>query len=330
MTERSFRYLITALLILPFIAFVDGVARPVSRGNHDLREILYLLISIPIVLLAYAAWFQPQITREMFGPFRPEGLGLDGPQANIFSRIDRRNLPFIGLGLAVILICACQFALGLTVANKFRQVFASGTPTTEVEVTQTIVLATDQTSDLTPTDSLISTDTPMPTGESPTVETVLTQTPTSLKFTPTIASALTKTPQTQTASKTYRVGEQFILNGVGVVVTDVLSTGSIASSTAASGYRYLVIEVAIQNLAHDGEIPYSAADFSIRDADGTQYQSSSVAMDPPLDSGSLAKGDSAQGFITFDVPTSASGFIATFTPGELLESNEPVQIDLGQ
>ena len=72
MTERQFRYFITALLVLPLIFFVDALAHPISLNSGDLREIFYPLFSITIIFLAYCAWFHPQVIQEMFGPLRPD------------------------------------------------------------------------------------------------------------------------------------------------------------------------------------------------------------------------------------------------------------------
>jgi hypothetical protein len=324
MTERKFRYLVTALLIFPFIALVDVIARPISLGNYGLRESFYLLFSIPIGLLAYCAWFQPEVIREMFGPFRPQGPTEAGFQGVVFPRINRRTLIFISLGLGVLLICGCQFALGLTVAQKFGLLPASPTPTSDFEATRMVAAATNQAA------GSLLTETPTPIESNSTAESILTETPISPEGSPTIESVLTETPQALPASGMSAIGEQSQVNGIGVTVWDAYTTESIIISTAASGKLYLVIEVVIQNLGRDTEMPYAPTDFILRDANGVEYQANSTSMEPPLGGGNLATGEEAQGYVTFEVPATAIGFVVTYNPGDLLDGNVPLQFDLNQ
>jgi hypothetical protein len=324
MTERTFRYLVTVLLIIPIIALVDVVARPVTQGNRDLREILYLLFSIPIGFLVYCAWCQPQVIREMFGPFRPENPDEWEFQSAVFSRINRRNLVFIGLGLGVLLICGGQFALGLMVASKFGLLPASQTPTSDFETTQTAAVATGRATNSLPT------ETPTPLESGPTSESILTETPASAENSPTPESVLPQTPQASPVSEMCAIGEQCQVNGIGVVVLSLSTMDSLDTSTAAPGNTYLVLEVIIQNLGRDDEMPYDPLYFSVQDANGVQYQAATASPNPAIVSGKLPKDSAAAGFVSFEVLSIATGFIATYNPGELLGGNPPIQIDLGQ
>jgi hypothetical protein len=324
MTERVFRYFVTALLIFPFIVLVDVFARPVSLGNYDLREILYLLFSIPIGLLVYCAWVQPQVIREMFGPFRPESPVNGEVRPAVYSRINRRNMVFVGLGLGVLLICGCQFALGLTVASKFGLLPVPKTPIDEFEATRMAAVATNLAASPAPNETLAPVET------NPGTETVLTETPSSLKGTPTSETVLTATPQTSTLPAKYAVGEQGQVNGIGVTVLGIQSTDSLDTLTPAPDNTFLVLEVVIQNISHKGELPYAPTDFLVQDANGVQYQATSTSLEPSLGSGSLALAGVAQGYISFEVPLTVTGLVAIYGPVDLLGGNPPIQVDLGQ
>jgi hypothetical protein len=316
MTERTFRYLVTVLLIIPIIALVDVVARPVTQGNRDLREIFYLLVSIPIVLLFYCAWFQPQVTLEMFGPFRPEILAEGDSRTTGVFQLTRQQMTLLGLGLGLLLICGCQFALGLTVAKKLGLLPGPLTPTSDFEMTRMVAAATNRAG------GLLSTKIPaLP---------ALSETPAFLENTPTVESILTETPQVLPGAGLPTVGEPAQVNGISVTVLSIQSTDSLETLTPAPDNTYLVLEVVIQNVSHEGELPYAPTNFSVQDANGVQYQATPISLEPSLGSGSLPLAGVAQGYISFEVPLTVTGLVAIYGPVDLLGGNPPIQFDLGQ
>lgn len=75
MTERQFRYFSAALLLIPLALLTDAFIHPIPLNAReliasDIRELVYPLVCIPIILLFDLAWFHPQILRDEFGLFR--------------------------------------------------------------------------------------------------------------------------------------------------------------------------------------------------------------------------------------------------------------------
>lgn len=315
MTERQFRYLLTALLVLPFIATIDVVVHPITPYSNDLREIFYLLLSIPILFLAYCAWYYPKIIRDIFGPLLRQG------ESQPTSLPTLADLTLIGISLGTLLVCGlCGLSLNLVQgAGLLPSSLLSPTPVSAVEALQTASAATNQATPLTPV------GTPSPVEDNRTLESALTETSTSA--TGTLQSP---TATSLPASATCAVGEQCLFNGIAITVLTVSKTDSIGSRTAASGNTYLVLEVLIENIGYDSEMPYGPLYFSVQDAESSQYQVTTISPDPSLSSGTLQKGDSTQRFVSFEVKSTATGLVATYDLTDIVAGYGSISIDLGQ
>lgn len=90
--------------------------------------------------------------------------------------------------------------------------------------------------------------------------------------------------------------------------------------------RFLVLDVALEN---DGpSVPYNMLYFRLRDKGGREYNPT-IAPEPSFKHGDLGKGEIVRGFIAFDVPPSASGFILTYAP-LTFPAPASIRVDLGE
>jgi hypothetical protein len=90
----------------------------------------------------------------------------------------------------------------------------------------------------------------------------------------------------------------------------------------------LVIDVSIENSGRTDETPYNPLYFSIKDADGYEYNTAFLAPDPSLKSGALPKGERVRGFVAFEIRSASVGLILTYEPLVILGGYEPIRIDL--
>jgi len=79
----------------------------------------------------------------------------------------------------------------------------------------------------------------------------------------------------------------------------------------------------------DEEAPHNPMYFSVKDAEGFEYNTSLASKDPSLKSGNLAKGDKARGFVCFEVSKEAKGFVVEYEPIVILGGYKPIRVDLG-
>ncbi len=96
-----------------------------------------------------------------------------------------------------------------------------------------------------------------------------------------------------------------------------------------AGNTYLVIEVLIENVSHD-EAPYNPLYFEAKDNDGYAYNSALLAPNPDLQSGTLARGEKARGFVAFEVKQSAVGLKVSYEPLVIMGGYKKITINLGQ
>lgn len=143
------------------------------------------------------------------------------------------------------------------------------------------------------------------------------------------STTLTKTPTVSSTQQVCSVGAQCVLNGVGITVVSVSRVNSIDTATPAAGNTYLVLNVIVENV-NSGEIMlYDPANFSVQDANGTQYPALSIAPEPILSNGQLPQGGTADGNVAFEVKSASTGFVALYAP-PALNGSSPIRIGLGQ
>ena len=89
--------------------------------------------------------------------------------------------------------------------------------------------------------------------------------------------------------------------------------GSIGKPEA--GRHFLVVEVEIVNEDRE-EFPYNPQYFTLKDSQGFEHSGSATLLlsDRPILTGNLAPGQKVRGFVAFEVPTDAEGFVLSFQP----------------
>ncbi len=134
-----------------------------------------------------------------------------------------------------------------------------------------------------------------------------------------------------------KIGETVESAGISLVVLDVHPKAIIPSTTPEPGKRFVDVEVVIQNVNRDEDVPYSPSHFRVKDVNGYEY-SIGYSMEPSLKEGSLARGMSIRGHVGFSVPESSTGLIVIFDPREkfgdpdevLFEDYDPIHIKLDE
>lgn len=145
------------------------------------------------------------------------------------------------------------------------------------------------------------------------------------------AQAPTETPQPAASPNFGKVGDRIEQGGIALTVVNVLKVASVSEFLQPEpGNTYLVVEVIIENISRDDETPYNPLYFSVKDADGFQYNVTMLAPDPALSSGKLVKGDKVRGNVAFEVKETASGLVISYEPLVLLGGYETIRIELGQ
>jgi hypothetical protein len=116
---------------------------------------------------------------------------------------------------------------------------------------------------------------------------------------------------------TGKVGNRLALNGsaVSVVSFNPNFTNPNEFITPKTGSKFVVIEVLYENTGSD-KISYSPSDWKATDASAFSYDGSFSGQDPALQSGDLNPGEKARGFITYEVPISATGLKVKVTVGD--------------
>jgi hypothetical protein len=141
----------------------------------------------------------------------------------------------------------------------------------------------------------------------------------------------TEIPTLSSAPSVGMVGNRSESAGIALTVMDVYKTNKINEYLSLdAGNIYLVLEVVIENIGRNDEIPYNPFYFSVKDSNGFEYNVSMLAPEPSLKSGTLVRGDLAHGFIAFEVREVAECFIVTYMPIVLFGGYSPIRINLGQ
>ena len=101
---------------------------------------------------------------------------------------------------------------------------------------------------------------------------------------------------------------------------------------ADAGQIELVVEVILENVSRNEQVPYDSQFFSLQDSEGNWYPASEFAPEPSLTVGLLALGASDRGNVAFDITDTpaAQGFVLTYDPTVMDGDYEMIQIDLRQ
>lgn len=95
------------------------------------------------------------------------------------------------------------------------------------------------------------------------------------------------------------------------------------------GNVYLAVQARVRNVDRE-EAPYNPVYFRVKDGSAFEYSATLSVKDPAFLFGTLARGQSAAGWVTFEVPAGARGFVLTYEPLVILGGYEPLRVDLGR
>jgi len=116
---------------------------------------------------------------------------------------------------------------------------------------------------------------------------------------------------------TAKVGEPVPLNQATVTVVsanlDFKSANDYTRPTA--GNRFVVVEILYENTGTE-KLAFNPFDWKLTDSSGFSYEHGYSGKGPDLNSGDLAPGEKARGFITYEVSTSATGLTLKLTLGD--------------
>lgn len=140
----------------------------------------------------------------------------------------------------------------------------------------------------------------------------------------------TPTPEPPTATPApsiAQIGDRVEAGGIALTINSASTVSTFDFMTAAEGKTYLVVDALIENISRD-TAPYNPLYFSLKDADGFQYNSALLAPDPSLKSGEIPAGDRVRGNIAFEIPVAATGLILTYEPLVILGGYQPLRVSV--
>ncbi len=127
-----------------------------------------------------------------------------------------------------------------------------------------------------------------------------------------------------------KAGERVVLDWIALTVVKLASPAAIGVYQPGQGRVFLDVEVIIENPSHSDSLPCNPLYFKVKDADGYEYTTALVSLDPSLKSGDLAPGEEASGHVAFEVRKEARGFVLAYEPVVLFKDYEEISIDLGE
>ena len=229
-------------------------------------------------------------------------------RAEIVKRIEEKEKSLIkrrlvlGWIFIVIMLCCIAVGVGLT---------SSSTPKSNIQATESF--------------SAYATNYVV------TVESILTSMPTTTPVPTLIRISTAHIPTVIKFPKTNLVGDKVEDNGYALTILYVYISEGDGFWNPEQGNVYLVIEVLIENISSEYEIPYNPLYFSVKDSLGYEFNGSLFGTPyPSLKSGVLLKGEKSRGFVAFEVPATSTTFTVTYEPVVIFGGYEPIKIYLGQ
>lgn len=120
---------------------------------------------------------------------------------------------------------------------------------------------------------------------------------------------------TSSASQVFSQGDTINFSGLRITVN---STSIFESNSPyikpKSGYKFLAIDVTVENVNADPSGYGNPFNFSLKDQDGYTYTDVLVGKDPSIKSDSIGKGEKVRGFLTFEVPSSQTKLQLKYSP----------------
>ncbi|MCL4528126.1 MAG: DUF4352 domain-containing protein [Chloroflexi bacterium] len=121
-----------------------------------------------------------------------------------------------------------------------------------------------------------------------------------------------------------KVGDRMDPGPFAVTVTDAETAASYGGQTAQAGNKFVAAQVLLES-KDTGGLYISPAFFTLKDSDGIQYVATQGQTPAFSSDVLLPNGQQANGWVTFEVPEGAHGFILTF---DSIKSNPPVLIPI--
>jgi len=120
--------------------------------------------------------------------------------------------------------------------------------------------------------------------------------------------------QTSQQTQTFKVGERVKLGNYYLTVNgfeDYVEENEYMQPD--EGNKFLAVDVTIENGGTESA-SYNALDFEIQDSESYTYDTSMATKAPDLGSGDLQEGRKIRGWVTFEVPTTATGLELIYQP----------------
>jgi hypothetical protein len=116
---------------------------------------------------------------------------------------------------------------------------------------------------------------------------------------------------------TGQVGSPLALNGVTVTVVSVDLNAKSGNEfiTPKAGSRFVAVQILYENTGTD-PYDFNPFDWKLTDSAGFSYETTYSGIGPELHSGTLQPGEKARGYMTFEVPSSATGLMLKLTSGD--------------
>ncbi len=145
------------------------------------------------------------------------------------------------------------------------------------------------------------------------------------------------TPTTPTAppkpafdsSKIFKVGEQAKAPDYSMSIENVKECKVKYYFRAKKGNIKLGVEVQLEGSA-DKDVPVNPYYAKITDSDGYSYTSTFGGCEPELKAVRITKAEKARGWVTFEVPSKASGLKLSYSPIIIGSMKQEVKFDLGR
>jgi len=220
------------------------------------------------------------------------------------------NKKTITIIIVAIAIIGCLMCIGIGVAIK---VFS--TPT---QIAANQVNNENQSQ---PTD-IIKTEIPTEITTSTNIPTEVT-TPTDIPIIPTNTIENKIIP-------TGKIGDRIENNGIAFTILSAKKENQIQGFTPQTGNIYIIIDVKIENVSSEAEIPYNLFYFKIKDiTNGYEYNPSFISAEPSLQSGNIQKGEMVRGFVTFEVKSADVEYLVIYEP-LVFDGSPPIKVNLGK
>ena len=122
---------------------------------------------------------------------------------------------------------------------------------------------------------------------------------------------------TRSPQKTVRIGERYISpDGYALTIKQVNTAQSPENFPAQDGYEFLTTEIVAENIVAHTWL-FQPSNFYLQDEQGKTYSQGPAIALPEIGFVSLSKGETASGWLTFQVPKDAQGLVLYYRPAHI-------------